>query len=142
MNGPSEPLRQAVVALSMDLDERPDLFAEQSLLRIFDIIGEEMNSDLERQEDLGDNRESAYDQLGAIDAWASVISTAVARMYAPTSPWRRKVAGWAKKVAERLRWLTGLLLTPLRAVAAVLGATSYGISVAFPWGVSVDLSWG
>ena len=141
MNGPTEELRQVVVVQSMNLNELPDLFAEQQLLQTFGMIRSEINRDLEQQEDLGDDRDAAYDQLGAIEAWMSVISTAVARMYAPTSPWHRRVAGWAKEVAKTLRWLTDLLLAPLQAVKAALGATSCGISVGFPWGVSVDLSW-
>lgn len=143
MNGPSEALRQSIVAVSMDLGELPDLVAEQRLLNTFDIIEQEMARDVERQEDVGaENQAAAYEQLGAIDAWASVISTAVARMYAPTSPWRRKVAGWSKEIGKRMRWLVSLLLPPLQAVRRALGAPSCSISVGFPWGVSVGLSWG
>jgi hypothetical protein len=141
MYGPSDSLRHSVVVVSMDLDELPDFLVEQRIISTLELIGQEIASDVERQEDVGESQEAAYDLLGAIDAWASVISTAVARTYAPTSPWRRKVAGWAKNVAERLRWLVKMLLGPLQAVRVALGATSCGIGVAFPWGVSVDLSW-
>jgi hypothetical protein len=140
MNGPSEIGRQAAVAALQDLDETPDLIAEQRLLTVLEGIGEAIRSDIERTErEL--NSDSALDELGAIESWASVISAAVARVYAPTSPWKRRAAGWAKEVASRLRWLTNLLLTPLKAAAVALGAVSWSISMNFPWGVSVGLSW-
>jgi hypothetical protein len=140
MNGPSENLRQATVAQLQNLDDTPDRVAEQRLLQALQFIEGEISSDIERIEpEL--NPDSARDLLSAVDSWASVISSAVARVYAPTSPWKRRVAGWAKEVADRLRWITNLLLTPLRLAAGVLGASSWSIGLNFPWGVSIALSW-
>jgi hypothetical protein len=142
MNGPSEEFRLAVVERSSNLRDAPDAEAEGVLLDVLEQIAEQINEELGNQvEDLGDDREAAFDQLGAVDAWASVISMAVGMTYAPNSPFPRNVAGWAKTVAERIRWLTDLLLTPLRAAQTTLGATGCAIGVAFPWGVSVELSW-
>jgi hypothetical protein len=140
MDGPRESLRQAIVGMLQDLDETPDLVAEQRLLQALQFIEEGVTSDIERIEpEL--NSDSARDLLSAIESWTSVISAAVARVYAPRSPWKRRVAGWAKEVANRIRWITNNLLTPLKAAAVVLGASSWSIGVNFPWGVSVALSW-
>jgi hypothetical protein len=88
------------------------------------------------------DREEAFAQLGAVESWASLASYAVARFYAPASPWPwKKLAGWSKGVAERLRRVAGLLLTPLKGVAYVLGASLYSISVGFPFGVAIGLEW-
>jgi hypothetical protein len=140
VNGPSEEFRQFVVERLTDISEVPDFEAEQVVEETLETIGQEIARDVEYQE-FPENPDAAYDQLGAIHAWASVISTTVARVYAPTSPWRRKVAGFAKTVGSKLQWLVNLLLTPLRAAQAALGATGCDISVSFPWGVSVGLSW-
>jgi hypothetical protein len=140
MNGPSIEFRQAVVERLANISEISDSEAEQVVLDTLDMIGEEIIRDLQYQEFPG-SPDAAYDQLGAVDAWASVISTPLARAYAPTSPWRRKVAGWAKTVGSKLQWLVNLLLAPLRAAQAALGASGCDISVSFPWGVSVGLSW-
>ena len=124
----------------MNLDETPDLVIEQRLLQVLGLIQEEMNADLERElPEL--TTDTAFEQLGAIESWASVISSAIARVDASTSPWRRKVAGWAKEVSEKIRWIAALLLAPLSAVASVLGASSWSIGLNFPWGVSVALTW-
>lgn len=140
MDGPSENLRQEIVWQVQNLDEAPDRVVEQQLLQTLQVIEQEIRFDIERIEpEL--NSVSARDMLGAIDSWASVISSVVARVYAPTSPWKRKVAGWAKEVADSLRWLTNLLLTPLRVAAGALGASSWSIGLNFPWGVSIALSW-
>jgi hypothetical protein len=140
VNGPSLEFREFVVARLADIGDAPDPQAEQVVEELLDTIGQEIAGDLQYQE-FPESPDAAYDQLGAIHAWASVISTAVGRVYAPTSPWRRKVAGFAKTVGTKLQWLVNLLLTPLRAAQAALGATGCDISVSFPWGVSVGLSW-
>ena len=140
MHGPSEEARQQIVGMLQATRDLPDLIAEQRLLEALNAIEIELRRDLEERPSL-DSETVAYAQLGAIESWASVVSSAVARVYAPTSPWRRKVAGWASHVAARIRWLANLLLTPLAAVANFLGARSWSIGLNFPWGVSVSLTW-
>lgn len=141
MIGPELDYRQGVVDQLPPLDDLPDPLAEQVVLNALEQMEGAIRDDVQRpMPDLTDET-VAYDQLGAIEAWASAISTVVGRVYAPTSPWRRRVAGWAKNVASRIRWLTGLLLTPLRTIASALGASSFSIGLGFPWGVSVSLSW-
>jgi hypothetical protein len=86
--------------------------------------------------------EQAEDLLAAVNAWASVASYAAARLYAPNSPWRTGLAGWSKKIAKTLGRIVSILLTPLKAVAVALGASSWSIGINFPWaGVAVSLTW-
>ncbi len=141
MEGPSDEFRADVLESIVSVSDAPDEEAELRLEATLNDIGALLERDLELGGWESLDAESAMDQLAAIDAWAALVSAAVARIYAPASPWRRRVAGWAKSVAARLRWLTNLLLAPLRAVAAALGASSYSIGIGFPWGVSVGLNW-
>jgi hypothetical protein len=87
------------------------------------------------------DEEQATDVLAAIDAWASLASNVVGRFYAPASPWPRRLQGWAKSVAKRLRKIAGLLRAALQAVAQALSAASYSIGVSFPFGISVSIGW-
>ena len=141
MDGPSDAIRVGFLNSIASVADAPDPEAERRLDATLNDIGALLEGDLEHGGWESLDAESAMDQLAAIDAWAALISSAVARVYAPASPWHRKVAGWAKSVAARLRWLTNLLLTPLKAVASALGASSYSIGISFPWGVSVGLNW-
>jgi hypothetical protein len=141
MDGPSDEIRRGMLGSIASVADAPDEEAELRLEATLNDIGGLLERDVATADSDALDDESAMDQLAAIDAWAGLISSAVARVYAPASPWRRGVAGWAKRVAARLRWLTNLLLVPLKAVAAALGASSYSIGVSFPWGVSVGLNW-
>lgn len=84
---------------------------------------------------------AANEVLATVEEWASVVSYVLATVYGPASPMPRRLVGWTKTVTARLQRITKLLLTPLSAAAQVTGASSWSISVAFPWGVSVGLSW-
>jgi hypothetical protein len=94
----------------------------------------------QRAGELGED-DPALQLLAGVNAWASLISGAVAYTYAPASPWPRRLTGWGQKIAGRLQWLTNLLLRPLAAAGRALGASSWSISLSFPWGVSVGLNW-
>ena len=141
MDGPSDELRSRIDEELRDSRGSPD---EEAELRLMDVL-----EDIERmlQEDVGaftgdiGSVERALSELGAIEAWAALVSNAVGWIYAPASPYPRRLAGWAKTIAERLRWLVGLLLGPLSAVARTLGVSTYSIGLSFPWGVSVSLGW-
>ena len=142
MNGPSDEFRSGMFESLVSVADAADDEAEGRLDALLHDIGGMLERDLAGDDwSVPLDEELATDQLAAIDAWAALTSSAVARVYAPASPWHRKVAGWAKAIAERLRWVTGLLLTPLKAVAAALGAESYSIGLNFPWGLSVGLTW-
>jgi hypothetical protein len=119
-----------------------DEAAEQTLEAALADIEGMLRQDVDRgwEDELSES--GGLDLLGAVEAWAGLASATVGRLYAPASPWpRRQLAGWAKSIAKRLRQLTNLLLTPLRAAANALGASSYSIGLNFPWGVSVALNW-
>lgn len=79
--------------------------------------------------------------IDAVAQWTSVASYAVGRFYGPASPWPRNVAGWGKKAVARLRRISGHLTGPLNAALGATGASSFSISIGFPWGISVGLSW-
>jgi len=122
-----------------DLDFRVDLAdrryeTEGDVEEVLDAILER----LEYQDDSvvdGD----PYEELAAIEEWASLASYAVSRFYGPQSPLRRDVAGWSKRAVERLRRITERLRPPLARVAERLHAVSFSISVGFPWGVSIGV---
>ena len=80
-----------------------------------------------------------YQELAAIEEWASLASYAVSRFYGPQSPLRRDIAGWSKKAAERLRKIAEKLRPRLARVAQLLNAVSFSISVGFPWGVAIGV---
>jgi hypothetical protein len=120
---------------------------EELLVDILNYIADRATSDVRyssvldegRREEV--NEEEAYDLLGAIDSWASLISYAVESVYAPQSPLPRGLAGWGKKIGKALQKVVSILLTPLKLVAAGLQASGWSIGLSFPWGVSVSLNW-
>ncbi|HEY2477223.1 MAG TPA: hypothetical protein VGI17_00670 [Solirubrobacterales bacterium] len=129
MNGPSEELREHV---ALTLDEVTD---EEQLEEILGTIEEELSSDL------GGGPRDEQEEMAAIDAWAGLASYAVGRFYAPASPWPFRKGGWDKRAPERLRRIADQLRGPLERVARALGAVTWSISVGFPWGVSISVSW-
>lgn len=131
MEGPRDELRIQVG----DMIAEPG--AEESLEYVLGMIEDELASDVADGAE-GDAPEDAVD---AVIEWAGLVSHAVARFYAPASPWPRNVAGWSKRAVARLRRVAGLLSAPLQAAAQALGAASWSISIGFPWGISVGLSW-
>jgi hypothetical protein len=82
-----------------------------------------------------------HSEMAAVDAWAGLASYAVARFYAPASPWPWKMAGWKKNAPERLRRIADSLRPALERAARALGAVSWSVSVGFPWGVSISVTW-
>jgi hypothetical protein len=130
MEGPSTEYREQIYAKLEAVSTEDEL---EGLL-------EELSADLER--DLSEvDVEDADDVLASVEAWTALISHAVAYFYAPRSPWPNPFGGWDKKVVARLRSTAGKLHGPLQNVRNALGAQSYSISVGFPWGVSLGLSW-
>ena len=87
-----------------------------------------------------DDNQAPDERLAAVEAWASIASFVVAVFYAPESPWRDE-AGWSDKAVERLRRIAHGLRDQLQAVMRALGASGFSISVGFPWGLSVGISW-
>jgi hypothetical protein len=87
----------------------------------------------------------AWSMLAAVDAWASLASFAFQRVYGEELPAvgtpfvrfpgaKKDVERWLRDVASRFRPV-------LAKVCPVLGAFAYSISVGFPLGVSVGVTW-
>jgi hypothetical protein len=96
------------------------------------------DTEIDRRQDL--TEEQADSQLATIDAWASLMSYAVARVYAPASPWPRRKAGWGQNITRSLRRMVKRLQSLLAPVAKVLKATHFSIAVGYPWGVQIGMS--
>jgi len=143
MRPPADVLRERVAqstedwALTNLSDERQEGLLEGLLDEIdgnMDNSSEELDSYPELTE------EQAEQQLASLDAWAALMSSAVARVYAPASPWPRRKAGWAQSMVRKLRRMAIRLQALLLPVARALKAVNFSISVGFPWGVSNGLA--
>ena len=164
MHGPNEELRAEIYNRLVELPNVEDgnrVVSEDVESRLDEILNRvrtEANDDIETSDVLprirnrletgriaGDEIEQhtmeSEQVLAAVDQWSSVASYASAWVYAPQSPFPRNLAGWASKVAETLRKIVNLLLTPLQVAAKALGAVQWSIGASFPWGVSVSLTW-
>ena len=130
MHGPSVELRREVVERSPGLD------SEQGLEELLDTIEARLGADAEVM-DVEDPESILTGALG----WASVVSEALARYSAPTSPFRQTLAGWGEGIGRHLARIVEILRRPLELAARALHALSFTIGVSFPWGVSVSLSW-
>jgi hypothetical protein len=144
MQGPDQAFRERVGSRAEALAERMD--GEAKLENLLDEIERALRHDVEEgtgddEEGTGDDPADDLADLAAIHSWASVASYASARFYAPASPWPRSVAGWSRRAAARLQSIANTLLSALRPVAAALNAASISMTVGFPWGISIGLSW-
>lgn len=77
--------------------------------------------------------------LAAVTEWASLASYVVARTYGPASP--MPFPGWSNSVARAVTRVAGHLSKPLAWVAKQTQALDYQISVGYPWGFAVGLSY-
>jgi hypothetical protein len=128
MEGPSDDFR---VELAHQLDM---VQTEEQLDNVLAEIEDALAVDAEQI------TESA-DDVVAVMEWASVSSYAMARFYGPASPLRKDLAGYGKKAVKRLTSICDQLRGPLQAALRTTGASSFSISVGFPWGISVSLTW-
>lgn len=135
MQGPSDTFRSRVWERAEDIE------SEDALVKLLDKIDEKMRADLEADLDREIDATEAENQLTAVGSWASVASYAVARVSAPASPWPRNVAGWGTKVAGRLQAIAARLSQVLQPIAKALHAASFSISVSYPWGIQISLTW-
>ena len=141
MDEPSDELRVEIANALDRLTEEVaagdgKAYGEDQLDEILGMIEVEVEVALESGPE-----ENEHSELAAVDAWAGLASYAVARFYAPTSPWPWHKAGWSKKAPERLRRIANRLRPPLEKAAHALGAASWSVSVGFPWGISIAVSW-
>lgn len=138
MDGPDRGFREEIGYRALQARERDD---EEELERVLEEVEQAIQRDLEERppaEQLSE--EDAWDQLAAIESWASVASNAAARFSAPASPWPRDVAGWGKKAVARLRRIANILKPALQKIVGVLHAAGCTIAVAFPWGISIGVT--
>jgi hypothetical protein len=151
MNGPSDEYRaevwrslESIPNITQDRERVVTREVEEELEGLLDTVYAHLRDDVGSSAVLQRNEvseEDAHAVLAAIDAWASVASSAVAWVYAPQSPSPKRMAGWATSVGDRLRQLADVLRHALMVAARALRAVSWSIGVSFPWGVSVGLSW-
>lgn len=87
----------------------------------------------------------AEELLATVEAWASLASHVTLEAYAgpirEVGAMRLRVGGFAKGVCARLTRLVQLFRSHLTKAMEALSAASFSISVNFPAGISVGLSW-
>jgi hypothetical protein len=86
-------------------------------------------------------QEEAEWLLAIVNQWASLASYVSSSVYGPASPMPKRLAGWGQNASAQLQKLSKVLLKPLAAAAPMVGASGWSISLGFPWGVSIGLSW-
>ncbi|MDN5762433.1 MAG: hypothetical protein L0H41_08975 [Microlunatus sp.] len=143
MDAPNDEMRYRAAEVSVNWrpGDYPDAQVEQELDEVLGQLEDEMSQSIDigaRVETL--TEEEAEDQLAAVDAWAGLISSVIGRAYAPASPWPRRSAGWDKRIVKRLRRMATKLRAALAPVSSALGAVHFSISVGFPWGIAIGLS--
>jgi hypothetical protein len=92
------------------------------------------------------NESNGNELLASVEAWASTASSLTYDMYVgpprEVGAARLRPPGWAKEVGNKLSDLAILLGGYLEVAMRALHASSFSISLNFPWGVAVGLSWG
>ncbi len=131
-----EPFRRELVLLVEEARERQD---EDALARVLDRIAEQARVELDR---VNEQTDDAIELAGAAQAWASAASYATTRFYFEGPESILKFGGFGKDVASQLQRVAGELVPTLKRALEATGASSFSISVGFPFGVSVGLSWG
>jgi hypothetical protein len=130
MEGPSDSFRAEIANEVARVETENQL--DEILARI----------DAAIQADLASPEEEPTRLIDGVTEWASVASYVVGRFYGPASPWPRDLAGWSEKAVGRLRQISDRLRNALAFALSGTGASSFSISVGFPWGISIGLSWG
>lgn len=139
MNAPSDELRAEVSERAIGIRPQSDESADTELASLIALINERLMVEVEQNSpDRGEDSEAL---AAACDAWASLVSHALEQVYAPMSPFPRNRAGWGQKAIQRVQQFAATLRTPLSVAQRGLQASSYSISVGFPWGVSVGFTW-
>ena len=142
MNGPSEELRSEIRSQIDEITGTPPNAlrsvtpqSEDRLTGVLTRITDALQLDAVGEGDEPGNL------LDATNEWAGLLSYAVGRIYAPASPWPFGLGGWGRGPVRALQRGAELLQIPLAQAATALRANGFSVSVGFPWGVSVGLSW-
>lgn len=144
--GPSSEEQRQIYSL---LEEAA---TDEDLVHVLRVIGDLAASDLLQ---LGEREEISPEEgseiLAAVEAWASLASGAVMDFSLTERPpegevtahrfLRKIVPGWRKPVTAQLRQVANTLGPALMAARDALAATSFSVSVGFPWGIAIGLSW-
>lgn len=139
MRPPSTELREHVGAIWIAQDISP-VQREELLDDVLTSVLSELR-DAVGNLDVRLSEEESMVELAAVDAWAGLVSYVVARTYAPASPWPSlPKAGWSQQITQRLQQVAASLRRPLLRVKDGLHAAHVSVSVGFPWGVSVGVS--
>lgn len=139
MEGPSDRFRQTVMEQIRERHLETAEVEDRDVEAVLSLIAEEVRGDVSTGEFEGQEPD---DVLAAVEAWAALLSDTFARSFGPASPFRKKnKAGTESKLMKALRGAANRLKGPLKSAAKRSGASSWGIAVGFPWGVSVSLSW-
>jgi hypothetical protein len=120
-------------------------WSEERLGAILEVVSREAEASLERQfgEREPENEDEAHGMISSVEAWASVLSYATSCFYfeGPESFLRR--GGFSPRdVTPKLQDAVRKFMPFLRRACQATGATSFSVSVGFPWGISVGLGWG
>ncbi|MGT2462900.1 hypothetical protein [Sinomonas atrocyanea] len=150
MAGPSDRLRgdiergvDAIVHELAEVDDRlPDTSAwvreiEDDVVRLLNRILDECLRDIGPHSGPQlagpvPDRGQGLDLYAAVQAWAALASYAVARVYAPGSPWHHGLTTVSKQALAVLSSLAAELTAPLHVAADALGASSYSVGTQFP----------
>lgn len=138
MNPPTDDLRANVFERAMDIRNRTDEEADAGLAALIAEINEQLVEEIRKHPPFS---VSADALAAACDAWASLASHALAQVHAPMSPFPRNRAGWGQGAIQQVQQFARILRAPLSTAQQGLGASSYSISVGFPWGVSIGFTW-
>ena len=138
MNPPTDSLRAEVFARAIDSRNRTDEEADADLAALIARINEQLVEEIKERPP---SSVSADALPAACDAWASLVSHALAQVHAPMSPFPRNRAGWGQRAIQQVQQFARILQAPLFTAQQGLGASSYSISVGFPWGVSIGFTW-
>lgn len=138
MNPPTDRLRADVFERAMGIRNRTDEEADAGLAALIAQINEQLVEEIKEHPPYS---VSADALAAACDAWASLVSHALAQVHAPMSPFPRNRAGWGQRAIQQVQQFARILRAPLSTAQQGLGASSYSISVGFPWGVSIGFTW-
>jgi hypothetical protein len=139
-----DELRQWV-ADEVDIARTEQGWDEEKLGAILEVVSREAGEQLERQ--FGDREpvdvEEAHGMVSAVEAWASVLSYATSCFYFEGPESLPRLGGFSPKdVTPKLQDAVRKFVPFLQRACQATSASSFSVSVGFPWGVSVGLGWG
>lgn len=139
MNPPNNELRASVFTQSAAIREEIGEVADAGLADLIEFINDQLQQEVEQNPPHdGDDPQTL---AATCDAWASLVSHALAEVHAPMSPFPRNLAGWGQQAVQQVQRFANILGAPLSIAQQGLRASSYSISVGFPWGISIGFTW-